>query len=81
MKLYKLYSERIRNRDGEPEVYVYDEFPETFRNQVFYIMEDLLDNLRYVDYGWNDLHDEFCREKGLKLLGDWKRKFDEYGKV
>ncbi len=80
MNLYKLYSERIRNKDGEPEVYIYDEFPEAFRNQIFYIMEELFDNLRFGDYDWNDLHDEFCREKGLKLLGNWERKFDEYGR-
>ena len=78
--MYKLYSERVRNRDGEPEVYIYDEFPEAFRNQTFYIMEELLDNLRFSDYDWNDLHDEFCREKGLKLLGNWERRFDVYGK-
>lgn len=41
--MYKLYSERIRNKDGEPEVYVYDDFPEAFRNQIFYIMSDVLD--------------------------------------
>lgn len=78
--MYELYSKRIKNKDGEPEVYIYDEFPEPFRNQVFYIMEELLDNLRFGDYDWNDLHDEFCREKGLKMLGGWGRGFDEYGR-
>lgn len=78
--MYKLYSERLKNQDGEPEVYIYDEFSEAFRNQVFYIMEDLLDNLRFGDYDWDDLHDEFCREKGLKLLAAWDRRYDEYGK-
>lgn len=78
--MYKLYSERIRNKDGEPEVYSYDEFPEAFRNQVFYIMDDLLDDLQFGDYDWDDLHDEFCREKGLKLLGDWDRNISKYGR-
>ena len=41
--MYKLYSERIRDMDGEPEVYIYDIFPRDFRIQVFYIMEDVLD--------------------------------------
>lgn len=78
--MYKLFSERIRNKDGEPEVYIYDEFPETFRNQVFYIMVDILDELESCCCEWNDLHDEFCREKGLKFLGDWDRDYREYGR-
>lgn len=78
--LYKLFSERIKNKDAEPEVYVYDEFPEAFRNQVFYIMADILDELEYCCCDWNDLHDEFCRERGVKLLGDWDRDFREYGR-
>ena len=78
--MYKLFSERIKNKDGEPEVYIYDEFPEAFRNQVFYIMADVLDRLEYCYCKWNDLHDDFCREKGLKFLGDWDRNFREYGR-
>lgn len=50
--LYKLFSERIRNKDGEPEVYIYDKFPKAFRNQVFYIMEDVLD--QYNNYNGSD---------------------------
>lgn len=68
--MYKLFSERIKNRDGEPEVYIYDDFPEAFRNQVFYIMADVLD--QYEGYGdglWGYMHDTFSREKGLKKLG------------
>lgn len=78
--LYKLYSERIKNKDGEPEVYIYDEFPEAFRNQIFYIMVDVLDELEHCCCQWNNIHDDFCREKGLKLLGDWDRDFREYGR-
>lgn len=78
--MYKLFSERIENKDGEPEVYVYDEFPETFRNQVFYIMTDILDELEHCCCEWDNLHDEFCREKGLKLLGAWNVNHGGYGK-
>ena len=63
--MYKLYSERIKNKDGEPEVYIYDEFPMAFRNQVFYIMEDVLDDIEWVCYYWEDLYNDFCREKGM----------------
>lgn len=87
--MYKLYSERIKNKDGEPEVYIYDEFPEAFRNQVFYIMEDVLDKYT-VDYHeelWNQLYYAFAREKGIKNLGMYdieksgnfgKSNFEEY---
>ena len=78
--MYKLYSERIKNKDGEAEVYIYDEFPEAFRNQVFYIMTDILDELGDCCCEWDDLHDKFCREKGLKLLGDWNITHGGYGK-
>lgn len=72
--MYKLYSERIRNRDGEPEVYIYDEFSEAFRNQVFYIMCDILDE--YDNEGfWDYMHDEFSREKGLKKMGPYSENF------
>lgn len=40
--MYKLYLERIRDKDGEPEVYFYEYFPNAFRNQVFYIITDVL---------------------------------------
>ncbi len=78
--MYKLYSERIKNKDGESEVYIYDEFPEAFRNQFFYMMTDVLDELNHCCCRWNDIHDHFCREKGSKLLGDWDRDFREYGR-
>ncbi len=87
--MYKLYSERIKNKDGEPEVYIYDEFPEALRNQVFYLMEDVLDKYT-VDYHeelWNQLYYAFAREKGIKNLGMYdieksgnfgKSNFEEY---
>ncbi len=77
--MYKLFLERIRNRDGEPEVYIYDEFPEAFRNQVFYIMADVLD--QYEGYGgglWGYMHDTFSREKGLKKLGRHDQGLERY---
>ena len=78
--MYKLLSDRIKNRDGDPEVYIYDNFSAAFRNQFFYIMSDVLDELMHCCCDWDDLHDEFCREKGLKLLGDWNRNHGGYGR-
>lgn len=77
--LYKLFSERIKNKDGEPEVYIYDEFPEAFRNQVFYIMADVLDQYEgYEDDLWGYMHDTFSREKGLKRLGRYDKGLERY---
>lgn len=81
--MYKLYSERIRNKDGEPEVYIYDEFPEGFRNQVFYIMSDVLDEYTngYDEKLWNYLYTAFSREKGIKNFGMYDiEKSSNYGK-
>lgn len=77
--MYKLFSERIKNKDGEPEVYIYDEFPEAFRNQVFYIMADVLDQYEGYGYGlWGYMHDTFSREKGLKRLGRHDKGLERY---
>ena len=66
--MYKLYSERMRNRSGEPEVYVYEHFPNAFRNQVFYIMADVLKRCsNNYEKLWDILFDRFAREKGVKL--------------
>lgn len=71
--MYKLLSERIKNKDGEPEIYIYDEFPETFRNQIFYIMKDVLDQYSENDVNlWDYLHDVFAREIGVKQLGRYQ---------
>lgn len=41
--MYELLSKRIKNADGELEVFTYNSFPQAFRNQVFYILEDVLE--------------------------------------
>lgn len=84
--MYKLYSERIKIKDGEPEVYIYDEFPEAFRNQVFYIISDLLEGcFDKFGYQWDTLFRAFAREKGVKIdrieaEGGYfgKRNFEKY---
>ena len=73
--MYTLYSRRIRNAEGEPEIYVYDVFPTSFRNQMFYALSDVLDY--YENKGtrgaWEALHDNFAREIGVKTLGSYHR--------
>ncbi len=71
--MFELYSKRILNKQGEPDVYIYDEFPENFRNQVFYTLSDVLDfyQNKGTDGVWNYLHDTFAREVGLKTLYEY----------
>lgn len=69
--MYTLYSKRNKDASGDPEIYVYDIFPLTFRNQVFYVLSDVLDY--FADHGatdvWNYLHRNYAREFGVKTLG------------
>lgn len=69
--MYTLYSKRIKNASGEPEVYVYDAFSQTFRNQFFYVIEELFDYLENNGLSdvWSYIHDSFAREIGVKSLG------------
>lgn len=63
--MFELLSQRLKNKKGEPEVYLYDEFPKEFRNQVFYILSDVLDP--YTDFDddlWDYVHDKFSEKRG-----------------
>lgn len=68
--MYELLSKRIKNASGEPEVFLYNSFPQAFRNQVFYILGDVLNPYTTYDENlWDILEENFCREKGLKGMG------------
>lgn len=69
--MFKLYSERQRDKNGEPEVYIYDSFSSAFRTQLFLIISDVLSRIRSFSNRaiWTELHNVFCREKGIKSLG------------
>ena len=79
--MFELLSERLKNKNGEPEVYIYDDFSGEFRNQVFYIVSDVLDPYFENDHSdlWEFIHDSFAREKGLKKLGNYEVTWAEYG--
>lgn len=68
--MYELYSRRIKNAQGEPDVYEYDSFPQAFRNQMFYVLTDVFSFFEKQGKrgGWDVLHDGFAREIGLKTL-------------
>ena len=51
-------------------MFTYNIFPQAFRNQVFYILEDVLEPYSTYDENlWDIFEENFCREKGLK--GIW----------
>lgn len=67
--IYELLSQRIKNKNGELEIYIYDDFSKKFRTQCFYIIEDIFD--KYEKAGeniWEFVHNSFARQKGVKTL-------------
>ena len=70
--MYELLSKRIKNADGEPEVFTYNSFPQAFRNQVFYILEDVLDPYSTYDENlWDIFEEKFLQRKGIERHGIW----------
>ncbi len=69
--MYKLFSQRKKEAEGNmSDVYLYDEFPESFRNQFLIIVDDVLDcdSSYETRTAYEFLGDNYCREKGLKSL-------------
>ena len=76
--MYKLFSERNKKQTGEMDVYIYNNIPTPFRNQLFYIIDELINKYnKYLMSAevniWQTTHDFFCREKGLKEMSDESR--------
>ena len=74
--MYKLFSERKKEQQGlVSDVYVYDSFPEPFRNQFFAILKRLF-NEQNLRIGWRSIEEDvweplcesFAQEKGLKAI-------------
>ena len=79
--MYQLFSERNKNPKDKPDVYEYDNIPDSFRNQLFYILTDVIDEHGFkigTDL-WDSLHDHFSREIGVKSLGEYQH-YDGRGK-
>lgn len=85
-----LYSIRHRDNNGEPDVFVYDDFSDAFRNQVFYIIKVFIilvarnqlpsHNVTPDDFA-TKISIAYCYEKGLKHLYRYlRRDYDDlYG--
>ena len=62
--MYELLSKRIKNADGELEVFTYNSFPQAFRNQVFYILEDVLEPYStYSENLWDIFEKKFAEKR------------------
>ena len=62
--MFNLFSERNKPKTND-EIFVYDEFPEKLRNQLIFILEDLLDE----DYNsYYEIHRALCKEQGKLSL-------------
>ena len=86
--MYKLFSQRKKEELGEvSDVYLYETFPQEFRNQFFHILVDIFnpthDSTSYFYCGedvdlWEITCEKFAREKGLKgLCGEWGDNINE----
>jgi hypothetical protein len=69
MGIYETYSKRLRKREraGQPDVYQYDDLPETLRVQVVYILQDMFGhNFK----PWQFIHNTLARELGVFNLSE-----------
>lgn len=67
----ELFSRRYRDKSGDPEVYIYNEFSEAFRNQCFHIIStfiECIENKRYEVPFTKIICESYSREAGLKCL-------------
>lgn len=71
--MFNLYSRRKKDSQGNPEVFIYDNFPQSFRNQFFTILNGVLKAMRERDPFFSEsIPEELCKvfaqEKGLKFI-------------
>ena len=80
MGVFDIYAKRkqLQEKAGQPDVYKYDEIPESLRIQVIHIWRTAIGALRIGHYDYDDkppnniwiaIHDILCREFGLLSLG------------
>ena len=76
--MYKLFSRRQEELKGEiQDVFEYDNIPQEFRNQVFYILDGIFSEYSKADSTdlWELIRNRFLREKGWKSLHDIRRTY------
>ncbi len=70
--MFNLYSRRKRDAEGNPEIFIYDEFPTPFRNQFFTIIQNVFEQASKENRSFARAPEELCKmfaqEKGLKYI-------------
>ena len=70
----ELFSRRYRDKSGDPEVYIYNNFSQEFRNQCFHIVRDFINEMQKttsVNVA-EFICKKFAREKGLKYIEGYR---------
>lgn len=70
--MFNLYSRRKKDAEGNSEVFIYNEFQQTFRNQFFKIINDVFNKTINKNYDYRNvvklLCESYSREKGIKAI-------------
>ena len=70
--MYDLFSRRNNAKSDNIDIFIYDDFPETFRNQFYLIINDVVKQMKSENSEWNIVWKKICegfsREKGLKNI-------------
>lgn len=80
--IFELFSQR-NSEKKDIDVYEYENFPQEFRNQVFFIISDFfgLYEHAYSDYGadkiWERIYDIYIRQKGIKRITTSERFYNK----
>ena len=72
MPVADIYSKRQKQLRGEvPEVYEYEDIPESLRVQIVYIMKDAFEIIKHdgrANKVYDQVYNTFCREHGRRQL-------------
>lgn len=80
--IFELFSQR-NSEKKDIDVYEYENFPQEFRNQVFFIISDFFGLYEHVysDYGadkiWERIYDIYIRQKGIKRITTSERFYNK----
>ena len=75
--MYKLFSQRIKEKETQEYGLKYDCFPLAFIQQFFFIAEDYFDHLSKGPDYWKELCRLYCLEAGIPLIGRTSGKYME----
>jgi len=81
MAIFELFSKRQKKQRGEmPDVYVYEEIPQSLRVQIIHIIRDTFGEDKYSDSSssaYEFIHKALCKEYGVFTLKEYARNNSE----